>query len=648
MARDQDTSFRKTAPTPSLPSTGPVWIPAFPSDLILPRPAAIRPLALPPPAPRPSTRPGMGALLSEGATDFRVWAPFADAVHVAGDFNGWSADATPLASEENGYWSASVPGASQRHQYKYVIRSGERTLWRNDPYALDVTSSAGNSVITDPRFEWPDDGYRTPPWSEMVIYELHPGTFNDRPGGRPGSFRSVLRRLDHLERLGVNVIELMPSLEFAADFSWGYNPAHLFALESAYGGPRGLKRLVRAAHARGIAVIFDVVYNHFGPSDLDLWQFDGWSENGKGGVYFYNDARSITPWGDTRPDYGRPAVRDFIRDNARYWLEECRLDGLRWDATAWIRNRYGNDSDAAHDIPDGWSLMRSLNDDTDRRQPWKIHIAEDLRGNPWITRDTAAGGAGFDAQWDCEFVHPLRAALIARSDRDRDVLAVRKAITHRYGGDACRRVIYTESHDEVANGKARVPEEIWPGNAGSWASRKRSTLGAALVFTSPGIPMIFQGQELLEDAWFHDQDPLDWSRAETYAGIVALYRDLIRLRRNWHDNTRGLRGQHVNVFHLNDADKLVAFHRWDRGGPGDDVLVVANFANRAYDSYTIGFPRPGLWRVRFNSDWNGYSPDFGNGFSYDTVAEGGPRDGLPFSGNVGVGPYSAVILSLEG
>lgn len=611
------------------------------------QPRAIGPITLAPTPPAPSAHEGMGAIAIRGGTAFRVWAPFASTVHVAGTFNDWSADATPLAAEGNGCWSADVPGARSGQEYRYVIRNGERTLSRIDPYALAVTSSVGNTVITRPRFEWDDDGYRTPAWNEMVVYELHPGTFNDRPGGKPGSFRSVLRRMDHLQALGINVIELMPSMEFAADFSWGYNPAHIFAIESAYGGPRGLKRLVREAHRRGIAVVFDAVYNHFGPSDLDLWEFDGWSENGGGGIYFYNDARAKTPWGDTRPDYGRREVREYIRDNVRYWLEECRMDGLRWDATAYIRNRAGNTDDPAHDIPDGWGLMQRINADTDERQPWKLHIAEDLRNNDWITRDTEAGGAGFDAQWDSEFVHPVRGALITLADEDRNMGAVARAITHRYGASAFTRVIYTESHDEVANGKARVPEEIWPGNAGSWASRKRSTLGAALVFTSPGIPMIFQGQEFLEDAWFHDQDPLDWRRADRYAGIVQLYRDLIRLRRNWEDRTRGLRGEHVNVFHVNDRDKVIAFHRWESGGPRDDVVVVANFSNRPFDSYRIGFPRAGLWKVRLNSDWSGYSSDFANHPTFDLEAGAPGHDGLPAGGEVGVGAYSVVVLAQE-
>jgi 1,4-alpha-glucan branching enzyme len=623
-------------------------VPGKENAMVLTDASVCAPVDEPPAAPSPSHHAGMGAVVHAGGVSFRVWAPFARAVAVAGDFNGWSADAHPLASEGNGYWSVDIPSAGVDDQYKFVIRHGDALLWRNDPYARDVTHSAGNSIVCDPAFDWGDATYGMPPWHELVIYELHVGTFNDAPGGDPGSFESVVNRLDYLRDLGINAIELMPSLEFATDFSWGYNPAHIFAIEEAYGGPAALKRLIRAAHERGIAIILDVVYNHFGPSDLDLWRFDGWSQADRGGIYFYNDRRSQTPWGDTRPDYGRDEVRRFIRDNARFWLEEFRCDGLRWDATAYIRNIYGNSDDPANDIADGWRLMREINDETDARQPWKLHIAEDLRDDERLTRETATGGAGFDTQWDGAFVHPVRATLTVMADGGRNMEALRGAILHRYYGDAFQRVIYTESHDEDANGHSRLPEEIWPGNAGSWFSRKRSTLGAALVFTAPGIPMIFQGQEILEDEWFRDQDPIDWAKLERYAGIHQLYRDLIRLRRNWHDATRGLRGPHVNVYHVNDDDNVIAFHRWEHGGPRDDVVVVLNVANRAFADYRIGFPRGGLWRVRFNSDWSGYSDDFGNHFSYDTVAGGGLADGLPHSGNVGIGPYTAIILSQDG
>ncbi|MCH2102273.1 MAG: alpha amylase C-terminal domain-containing protein, partial [Planctomycetes bacterium] len=237
-------------------------------------------------------------------------------------------------------------------------------------------------------------------------------------------------------------------------------------------------------------------------------------------------------------------------------------------------------------------------------------------------------------------------ALIAANDVDRNMWAVRDAITYRYNGDGFGRIIYTESHDENANGRSRVLEEIWPGNADSWYSKKRSTLGAALLMTSPGIPMIFQGQEFLEDGYFDDTDPLDWSKRVAFSGIRNLYRDLIRLRRNWYDHTGGLKGQGLNVHHVNDNDKVIAFHRFDQGGSGDDVIVVANFSDRSWTNYRIGLPRAGTWRVRFNSDWSGYDTAFGDHPSYDVVANSSlPWDGMPASGEISIGPYTAVIFS---
>jgi len=595
------------------------------------------------PAASPSARPGMGTILYPGGVAFRVWAPFASTVFAAGTFNQWRPTANPFASEGNGYWSVEVPGVKIGDEYQFVIQNGAQVLWHKNPYASEVVNSSGNAIIHDPNFDWIGENFTMPPWNELVVYEMHVGTFNDVSGHGPGTFDDIIPKLSYLRDLGINAIEIMPVLEFPQDYSWGYNPSDPFSVESALGGPQGLQRFIKAAHAQGIAVILDVVYNHFGPGDLDLWRFDGWADaDHNGGIYFYDNARSRTGWGDTRPDYGRGEVRQYLRDNALFWLNKYRADGLRLDSVVNIRSLDGRD------LPDGWSLLQWLNNEIRATQPWKITIAEDLQNNEWITKDTGAGGAGFGSQWDAGFVHPVRAAVIAANDADRDLFAVRDALYHRFNSDAVQRVIYTESHDEVANGHERVPEEIWPGNAGSWFSRKRSTLGAALVLTAPGIPMIFQGQEFLEDRYFRDVDPLDWSRLISYAGIHLLYRDLIRLRRNWFDQTRGLRGQHLNVMHVNNVDKVIGFHRWESGGPRDDVVVVANFANRGYDSYALGFPRSGLWRVRFNSDWQGYSPDFGNHPAYDTMAGDSPRDGVRFQATVGLGPYSVVILSQDG
>jgi 1,4-alpha-glucan branching enzyme len=247
-------------------------------------------------------------------------------------------------------------------------------------------------------------------------------------------------------------------------------------------------------------------------------------------------------------------------------------------------------------------------------------------------------------------MHTLRGMLIDNDDSHRNTQALRDVIAQRFNGDAFHRVVFTESHDEVAQaaGQARVSELIWPGHADSFFSQKRSTLGAALVFTAPGIPMIFMGQEFLEGGSWSDARQLDWSKARRFAGITNLYRDLIRLRRNWFNTTAGLKGHNVNVHHVNDRDKVIAYHRWDCGGPGDDVVVVANLANRSYDAYQIGLPRGGLWRVRFNGDWNGYSNSFTNHPSYDFTARwNAGRDGMALTGEVSIGPYTAIILSQD-
>jgi len=596
--------------------------------------------------------PGMGAVPGAKGVTFRVWAPHAEKVYVTGTFNDWNKTSTPMVSEKDGYWFAEAAEAKAGDEYRYLIHTPADwklpPLSRIDPYAKKVTNSTGNGVIYDPAaFDWGDDDFHMATGNELVIYEMHIGTFNVQEEGKPGTFDSAAEKLPYLKDLGINAVEVMPIMEFSGDFSWGYNPAHPFAVESIYGGPDAFKRFVKAAHEQGIAVLVDVVYNHFGPSDLDLWQFDGWSENAKGGIYFYNNNRSQTPWGETRPDYGRNEVRQYLRDNALMWFEDCRADGLRWDMITYIMSIDGNAGNPANDIPEGWSLMQWINGEIRRWFPGRISIGESMRNNPWITKDTGAGGAGFNAQWDAEFVHPVRQAIIVRDDASRDLGAVSKAIEHRYDPDVFRRIIYTESHDEIANGRARVPEEIWPGNVDSWFSKKRSTLGAAIVLTSPGIPMLFQGQELLEDRWFQDKDPIDWSRTEDKHGILGMYRDLIALRRNLPGVTRGLCGQNIQIFHFDEEARLLAFHRWDKQGPKDSVIVVVNMANQIHDDYLIGFPRAGLWKTRFNSDSYNYGPDFANHPSPDAEAGEEKADGLPCSGKINIGPYTVVVFSQD-
>jgi 1,4-alpha-glucan branching enzyme len=423
----------------------------------------------------------------------------------------------------------------------------------------------------------------------------------------------------------------------------GYNTALPFAIDNAYGRTKCMKRFIKAAHDRGIAVIQDVVYNHWGPEGLQegLGRFDGFFLPGKEGIYFYEDDRSVTPYGsDNRPDYGRGEVRTYIRDNAMTLLDEFRVDGLRLDST--INIRKGQNS---IDIPDGFTLLRYLGEEKRRTSSWKILIAEDLQNESFITRDALFGGMGLDSQWDSWFRGRVTDMLFSPNDEGRRASVIAEAVGKSYNdAGPFARVVYTESHDEA--NKQRITDRVAPGDAEGWLARKLSSLGAALVFTSPGIPMLFMGQEFLEFAPWNDgsQFALDYGRIGRQRGFVDLYSRLIKLRRNFDNNTRGLRGGNTNVFLASDADGVIAYHRWDVGGAGDDVVVVANLRNRTWPSYNIGFPRSGTWYLRFNSDFRGFCGDFGN-TGYDTTAAGGWNQGMPCNGNVGLGPYSVCIYS---
>lgn len=576
----------------------------------------------------------IGAVLHDSGASFRVWAPFATSVAVIGTFNNWSK--TDMQSEGDGYWFVDVPGAKAGHEYKFVMTNDRGECTKNDPRALQVTTAEGNSVVVDPKFDWSGDNFAVPVANQQVIYEMHMGTFSRTDASTIGTFHDAAARLDYLADLGVNVIELMPIGTMPKDRGWGYATDYIYAVESLYGGRRQFLEFIKAAHQKGIGVILDVVYNHFGPEGLDLWQFDGWSEDGKGGIYFYNDWRSTTPWGETRPDYGRPEVRQYITDNVRMWMHDCHLDGLRVDSTINIRKV----SDQGEDLPDGWKMLQEITTTVKEIKPEAIVIAEDVSGNEYITKSVSDGGAGFTAQWEVGLPHLLRDALDVVNDSDRNMQLIRELLGRRYNDDAFQRVIYSDSHDTAAYGRGRLNEEIAPGEADNLFARKRSLLAAAIIMTAPGIPMLLQGQEFMQGGNFNDWQALEWDRAERFKGIVQAHHDLIALRKNIDGKTRGLVGQSVNLLHENDNDKVVAYHRWDQGGAGDDVVIIINFENKAFENYQLQFPRSGNWKVRFNSDWKGYSDDFHDENITDAQVDFD-------TGSVNLGPYSVLVLSQD-
>jgi len=589
------------------------------------------------------TNKHLGSTLHDNGVDFAVWAPFAKSVSllltVEFDFKE-----IPMESDNKGYWSVNDVDAKAGQSYLYEITTpaGEK-LKRNDPYARQLTDSDnGASIIVTRDFEWEGaEKYSAIDHNKAIIYELHIGTFNRPDASTAGTFYTAIEKLDYLVELGINYVELMPVTSMAQSHGWGYAPNYIFSVEHAYGGRRGLLDFVKACHEKGIGVILDVVYNHFF-SETDLWQFDGWSENELGGIYFYNDEqRGMTPWGG-RPDYGRGEVRQFILDNVAMWLTEFKIDGLRVDSTIYMRNSDGNNDKPELDIADAWSLLAEINELAHKINPNALMIAEDNSSNSGIVQPTSKGGMGFNAQWEIGFPHVIRDSLAITQNPDQPRLdGITYELEHSYNGDAFDKVIFSDSHDTAANGSVRLNEAVTPGNAGSMFARQRTLLASAATLTAPGIPMLLQGQEFMQEGSFNDWQMLEWDKTTQFAGIVTAHQHLINLRLNKHDNTRGLVGQHTNQFHRDDTNNVIAFHRWETGGPLDDTLVIINFDKSRLKNYKLTLPINGEWRVRFNSSWKGYSSDF-----YDTPTETIKTDDSKNT-LINMSEFSVLILSKD-
>jgi 1,4-alpha-glucan branching enzyme len=532
---------------------------------------------------------------------FRVWAGTAASVSVAGSFNGWDPGATPLAHEGNGVWAADVPGAKPGDAYKFLLDGA----WKKDPRALRAESSApdANCIVYDHgAFDWGGaetvlggtDGNRCIWRNDLVIYEMHVGSFAAEDKNHAAStFHDATNRIPYLADLGISAVQLMPCAEFPGDHSLGYNPADIFAIESAYGGPDGLKAFVKCAHEHGIAVILDIVHNHYGPSDIAIWQFDGKSkEPGTGGMYFYEDERKWTEWGDTRPDFGKEQVRAFIRDNALGLIENFHLDGFRWDSVwniAWTH--WGGD----YANEDGRSLLDDINTRIASAYPDFFRIAEDngFRFN-----------MNFEAEGNMGFRDEIRAMATASDDSSRDM----SVLAHWLTDGSLTKIVHAESHDtcNAANGQHRLPRAIHGDDPQGYWAVKRAFLANAVALVAPAIPMIFAGSEYNEDWDFKAENPLRWREcAAANTGITSAYRDLVRLRRNLAGATPGFRDTgNAQCTLRDDNQKVVAVSR------GRDLLLVVNFSCNDLEGRSIPFPASGTWHCLFNSDETKYSALF--------------------------------------
>jgi maltooligosyltrehalose trehalohydrolase len=464
-------------------------------------------------------------------------------------------------------------------------------------------------TVEHARFEWTDGDWSGFSLADAVVYELHIGTFSSE-----GTADGAIAHLDHLVDLGVNTLELMPVAEFPGERGWGYDGVDLYAPHHAYGGPDGLKRLVDACHARGLAVILDVVHNHLGPSGNYLGEF---------GPYFTD--RYATPWGAAinldGPDCDE--VRRFIVDNALMWLRNYHCDGLRLDAVHAIV-----DTSAVHILEQIAVEVGALEADLDRRL-WVI--AESALNDPRLVRSRDVGGYGLDAQWSDDFHHALHGVLTGEKNgyymdfgAVADIAAsLEKAFVYDWRYSSFRRrthgrsttglsghsfFAYAQNHDQVGN-RARGER------LSHLVSPSLLKVAAALVFTSPFIPMLFQGEEWgagspflyftdhaekrlgravsegrrrefeafgwqaeeipdPQDPYTFERSRLDWSEVEVepHAEVLDWYRRLIDVRKQTPDLDDGRMSAVRTTF-----DEIERWLVVERG----DVTVACNFSGSA-------------------------------------------------------------------
>ncbi|MEP6957199.1 MAG: alpha-amylase family glycosyl hydrolase [Nitrospirota bacterium] len=574
-------------------------------------------------------------LIADGAT-FRVWAPHALAVYAVGDFNQRVRnDASLLTRDELGHWRGFIPRVQDRQHYMfYVVGEGSEGPKR-DPYARELKAPfPSECIVRKTDFPWHESGFVTPPFHEFVLYQLHVGTFfTPNLPRKGGTFLDVASKLPYLAELGVTALQLMPIQEFPTRFSLGYNGTDYFSPEmdfsvvdadlppyvtevngllDAKGLPRygtedlrgemnQLKALVDLCHLHGLAVILDVVYNHAGGEfgDQSLYFFDRQSPAGgqKNSLYFTDKGHA----GGLVFDFAKPEVRDFLIQNAKFFLNEYRVDGFRYDQVSVI------DHDGA---PHGWRYCQDLTATLHAHRPGALNLAEYWNVNPYVVK-TPPEGAGFDTTLTDGFRIAIRDVIgnaSAPDERPLNMTGLAGSLWPEGFGEQWRFVLGPENHDIVYDGReqriARLGDSDHPR---SWFARSRARVATGLSLTAPGIPMLFMGQEFLEDKQWSDDFVSHHDLLLYWAGLdqgdkqmldhVRFTRELLGVRRQ----RAGLRGQGFRLMHVHDQNRVLAFHRWVEG-EGHDVIVVAHLGNRTRADYRIGFPGEGDWIEIFNSD----------------------------------------------
>lgn len=504
-----------------------------------------------------------------------------------GDFSNW--ETIPMEKGQDGYFRTQVELEDGVYQYKFRVQSKswffEPDQWVDvvDPYATDIDNLTQNGVarIKDGKqivdtYVWQHDDKPLPQDYELVIYEMHVGDFSggeDDPHAR-GKYKHVVEKLDYLCDLGINAIELMPIKEYPGDHSWGYNPRYFFATESSYGLTDGLKRLIDECHGRGIRVLMDGIYNHSeAESPLTQIDHDYWyhhsprdPDNNWGPEFnyeFYDEKLEIYP------------ARRFIGDTVRFWIEEYHTDGIRFDAARQIANY-----DFMHWIVQEAKQAASM-------KPFYT-VAEHI---PETTSITNVDGP-MDGCWHDSFYHCVLEHICGDTfdlERLKDVIDCK-----RQGFMGATNVVnYLTNHDHnhlmVELGERQIFDE---------EAFRRIKLGAVLLMTAIGVPLIWMGEEFGE---YKPKTPesakIDWTLLgnDLNRGLFEYYKGLTTLRKNNH----ALYTENIDFFHENPEAKVLAYTRWN--DEGSRVVVVANLSENFLGEYQVpNFPQAGTWH-----EWTG-------------------------------------------
>lgn len=599
-----------------------------------------------------------GARLSpDGTVRFSVWAPRVQHLTVQSVHPHWS---VAMEREVGGVHTAIVRGLSPGDLYSYCL---DGTRIRPDPVSRWQPEGVhGPSAIVDPSaFLWTDHEWKGRAVRELILYELHCGTFTAE-----GTFSAIIPYLDYLKNdLGVTAVELMPVAAFPGTRNWGYDGVHPFAPQTSYGGPLGLKTLVNACHEKGLAVVLDVVYNHLGPEGNYLNEY---------GPYFTD--RYHTPWGWAISFDGDDSaeVRHYFIDNALHWITEYHIDALRLDAVHGIF-----DTSPKHILQE---LGEAVHTQANALGRTILVISEsDLNDNRIITRRDE-GGWGHDAQWNDDFHHSLHVLLTGERrgyyDDFHSLEHLRTAITDGFvyqGQDSLYRqrphgtlsrhlpgerfVICSQNHDQVGN-------RAYGDRLSTLVPFPALKLVAGLVLCAPNIPLLFMGEEYGEPApflyftshtdpalaqavrdgrrrefapfaWVEEiPDPQDLStfarsklnhglrEQGQYCALLRFYRDFIAVRKR-SPALHNCNKETLEATILPDS-ALLLIRRWQPGA--DEVLIVASFAS-GERSVQVPVPK-GHWLKTLDAAANVYGGTAGV-LALPTVLDGNVSRQMTFT-----------------